>query len=173
MASTFVSVYLNYNFIHFIYWLLTFCRTTASIYWLLLLTHASAIATRLCLLPPPGWLREHPTLLREWWGLFVGFRERPLAAKIQPITGATWPCQSERGRNINITYIGHLVCMIRPPHHPAPLARSVLLCSIVYYPHDGFCVLSVECGFHSVQIKCCSIYGGQGGGNVQVCVCLL
>ena len=78
MASTFVSVYLNYNFIHFIYWLLTFCRTTASIYWLLLSTHASAISTRLCLLPPPGWLREHPTLLREWWGLFVGFRERPL-----------------------------------------------------------------------------------------------
>ena len=38
---------------------------------------------------------------------------------------------------------------------------SVLLCSIVYYPRDGFYVLSVECGFHSVQIKCCSIYAGQ------------
>ena len=38
---------------------------------------------------------------------------------------------------------------------------SVLLCSIVYYPRDGFYVLSVQCGLHSVQIKCCSIYGGQ------------
>ena len=38
---------------------------------------------------------------------------------------------------------------------------SVLLCSIVYYPRDGFYVLSVQCGLDSVQIKCCSIYGGQ------------
>ena len=38
---------------------------------------------------------------------------------------------------------------------------SVLLCSIVYYPRDGFYVLSVQCGLNSVQIKCCSIYGGQ------------
>ena len=38
---------------------------------------------------------------------------------------------------------------------------SVLLCSIVYYPSDGFYVLSVQYGLRSVQIKCCSIYGGQ------------
>ena len=38
---------------------------------------------------------------------------------------------------------------------------SVLLCSIVYYPRDGFYVFSVQCGLRSVQIKYCSIYGGQ------------
>ena len=38
---------------------------------------------------------------------------------------------------------------------------SVLLCSIVYYPRDGFFMFSVQCGLRSVQIKYCSIYGGQ------------
>ena len=59
---------------------------------------------------------------------------------------------------------------------------SVLLCSIVYYPRDGFYVLSVQCGLHSVQIKCCSIYGGQENSMgervvkhetmLAACVCL-
>ena len=43
----------------------------------------------------------------------------------------------------------------------ARVGGSVLLCSIVYYPRDGFYVLSVVCGLHSVLAKCFSIYGGQ------------